>query len=105
MIERHSSLNNLTLGEILRLGRRACPRYLIRISVAVVLLEFSIKGFATNAECAGGMSFIAFGVIKGSLNRLPFDFIHRRGHSNFKRCRTSFAGSASAFHLDAILFL
>jgi hypothetical protein len=45
-------------------------------AVAVVLVEFAVEGLAPNAERLGGVSFIAFGVIKCSLNCLPFDFIH-----------------------------
>ena len=45
------------------------------------------------------------GVVKRSFDCLTFYFIHRRGHSHFKRGGASFAGCLSAFYFDAILLL
>jgi len=44
--------------------------------IAVVLVEFAIEGFAANAECAGGVSFVAVGVIERRFDRLTLNFVH-----------------------------
>ena len=43
----------------------------------VVLFQFPVERFAPNAESAGGVRFVATGVIEGRFNRLSFDLFHR----------------------------
>ena len=45
-------------------------------TIAIVLVEFAIEGFAANAECARGVSFVAVGVIERRFDRLTLNFVH-----------------------------
>ena len=47
----------------------------LRVTVAV-LLQLAIEGFAADAEGAGGVGFVAFGVVERGFDRLPLDFFH-----------------------------
>jgi len=44
--------------------------------IAVVLIEFTVEGFAANAECARGVSLVAVGVIERRFDRLTLNFVH-----------------------------
>src|ERR1043165_6057261 len=73
--------------------------------LAVVLLELAIERFAADAESAGGVGFVAFGVVEGGFDGLAFDLLHRRWHRDFKRRRSAFASGFGAFDFDPVAFL
>src|ERR1700752_314474 len=85
-------------------GLKRLVRNLFAAVAAVVLLELAIQCFAPDAERAGGVRFIAGGVIERGFDRLTLDFFHRRWDSDFKRRRAAFARSLRAFDFDTITF-
>src|SRR6185503_16261149 len=76
----------------------------LRLAVAV-LLELAVERFAADAEGAGGVGFVAVGVVERGLDRLTLDLFHRRRNRDFESRRAALTCRFRAFDFDPIAIL
>jgi hypothetical protein len=72
-----NSLSEVTQHRNTEVAQRRTANQLLAAAVAVILIEFAIEGLAADAQRAGGVSFIAPGVVECSFNCLALDLVHR----------------------------
>src|SRR5262249_15529434 len=59
-------------------------RSLLVAAAAVVLVEFAVKSFPTDAKGFGCMCFVTGRVVESGFNRKTFNLFHGRRHRDFK---------------------
>src|SRR6185369_617481 len=76
----------------------------LRVAVAV-LLELAVERLAADAEGAGGVGFVAFGVVERGLDRLALNLFHRGRNRDLESRRASLARGFRALDFDPVAIL
>src|SRR5215213_10699066 len=71
----------------------------------VILVQLAVKRFAADAEGAGGVRFIAGGVVERRFDRLALYFFHRRRNRDLESGRAALARCLGPFDFDPVAVL